>query len=67
MRASSESVSARTSDLGYIDAEITLYGDNVLNEEYDITRLDLAFSGFTEIIRSNDRSEFGIKFAQRNR
>lgn len=49
------------------DWTLSLYGDNVFNEEYDIARLDLAFSGFTEIIRSNDRSEFGIKFAQRIR
>ena len=49
------------------DWSLGLYGDNVFNEKYDIARLDLAFSGFTEIIRSNDRSEFGIKFSQRIR
>ncbi len=49
------------------DWSLSLYGDNVFYEEYDIARLDLAFSGFTEIIRSNDRSEFGIRFSQRIR
>ncbi|GER06551.1 hypothetical protein JCM17843_08610 [Kordiimonadales bacterium JCM 17843] len=42
----------------------TIYGDNVFNEQYDVGRLDQAFSGFTEIIRNNDRSEFGVKFSK---
>ncbi|GAK32563.1 pesticin receptor [alpha proteobacterium Q-1] len=43
----------------------TLYGDNVWNEKYDVGRLDQAFSGFTEVILNNDRSEFGLKFNKR--
>lgn len=43
----------------------TIYGDNVFNEKYDVGRLDQPFSGFTEIIRNNDRSEFGVKFSKR--
>jgi iron complex outermembrane receptor protein len=43
---------------------VSLYGKNVLNKVYDVARLDQAFSGFTEIIVSNDRSEFGIKLSK---
>lgn len=43
---------------------LSLYGKNILNEKYDVARLDQAFSGFTEIILSNDRSEFGIKLSK---
>ena len=49
------------------DWTISLYGDNIFDEEYDMARLDQAFGGFTEIILSNDRSEFGIKFSKRVR
>lgn len=42
------------------DMEVTLYGENVLNEVYDVGRLQQ--SGFVGVMRSNDRSEFGIKF-----
>ncbi|WP_440053153.1 TonB-dependent receptor [Pseudoalteromonas sp. T1lg65] len=42
------------------DMEITLYGENVLNEVYDVGRLQQ--TGFVGVMRSNDRSEFGIKF-----
>ncbi|MBE0364467.1 hypothetical protein PULV_a2808 [Pseudoalteromonas ulvae UL12] len=44
------------------DWEVTLYGENVLNEVYDQGRLQQ--SGFVGVMRSNDRSEFGIKFRQ---
>ncbi|WP_404340569.1 TonB-dependent receptor [Pseudoalteromonas mariniglutinosa] len=44
----------------YGDMEVTLYGENVLNEVYDVGRLQQ--SGFVGVMRSNDRSEFGIKF-----
>ena len=49
------------------DWKISLYGDNIFNEEYDMARLDQAFGGFTEVILNNDRSEFGIKFTKRVR
>ena len=42
------------------DFEVTLYGENVLNEVYDVGRLQQ--SGFVGVMRSNDRSEFGLKF-----
>ena len=41
----------------------TLYGQNIFNKVYDVGRLDDAFAGFTEVIRSNDRSEFGVKLS----
>ena len=47
------------------DWSIAFYGDNIFDETYDVARLDQAFSGFTEIILSNDRSEFGVKYAKR--
>ena len=43
----------------YGDMEVTFYGENVLNEVYDVGRLQQ--SGFVGVMRSNDRSEFGIK------
>lgn len=42
------------------DWEVTLYGENVFNEIYDQGRLQQ--SGFVGVMRSNDRSEFGLKF-----
>ncbi|KZN37811.1 TonB-dependent receptor [Pseudoalteromonas luteoviolacea] len=42
------------------DTEVTLYGENIFNEVYDVGRLQQ--SGFVGVMRSNDRSEFGIKF-----
>ncbi|WP_352296313.1 TonB-dependent receptor [Pseudoalteromonas sp. 20-MNA-CIBAN-0454] len=44
----------------YGDMEVTLYGENVLNEVYDVGRLQQ--TGFVGVMRSNDRSEFGLKF-----
>ncbi|CCQ11659.1 TonB-dependent receptor [Pseudoalteromonas luteoviolacea B = ATCC 29581] len=44
----------------YGDMEVTFYGENILNEVYDVGRLQQ--SGFVGVMRSNDRSEFGIKF-----
>ena len=44
----------------YGDMEVTIYGENVLNEVYDVGRLQQ--SGFVGVMRSNDRSEFGLKF-----
>ncbi|WMN59727.1 TonB-dependent receptor [Pseudoalteromonas xiamenensis] len=44
----------------YGDMEVTLYGENIFNEVYDVGRLQQ--SGFVGVMRSNDRSEFGIKF-----
>ena len=46
------------------DWRLSFYGDNVFDEEYDTARLDQAFSGFTEVILNNDRSEFGLKYAK---
>lgn len=42
------------------DWSLTLYGENVFNEVYDQGRLQQ--SGFVGIVRSNDRSEFGLRF-----
>ena len=42
------------------DWSVTLYGENVFNEVYDQGRLQQA--GFVGIVRSNDRSEFGLRF-----
>ena len=42
------------------DWSVTLYGENVFNEVYDQGRLQQA--GFVGIMRSNDRSEFGLRF-----
>ena len=44
----------------YGDMEVTFYGENVLNEVYDVGRLQQ--TGFVGVMRSNDRSEFGLKF-----
>ena len=38
-----------------------LYGQNIFNKVYDVGRLDDAFAGFADVIRSNDRREVGIK------
>ncbi len=38
-----------------------LYGQNIFNKVYDVGRLDGDGPGFTGVIRSNDRSEFGVK------
>ncbi|HWH84983.1 MAG TPA: TonB-dependent receptor [Burkholderiaceae bacterium] len=38
-----------------------LYGQNIFNKAYDVGRLDGDGPGFTGVIRSNDRSEFGVK------
>ncbi|MFT5709693.1 MAG: iron complex outermembrane receptor protein [Halioglobus sp.] len=46
------------------DWSIALYGKNIFNKVYDVARLDQSFAGFTEIIRSNDRSEFGLRFSK---
>ncbi|MFZ5610418.1 MAG: TonB-dependent receptor [Pseudomonadota bacterium] len=47
------------------DWALALYGKNIFNEKYDVGRLDQFFSGFVEVIRSNDRSEFGLRFTKR--
>jgi len=41
---------------------LSLYGENVFNEVYDQGRLQQ--SGYVGIVRSNDRSEFGLRFTQ---
>jgi iron complex outermembrane receptor protein len=41
-----------------------LYGQNIFNKVYDVGRLDQYDVGYVEIIRSNDRSEFGIKLTK---
>jgi len=55
--------------ISYENAEygwtLAAYGENIWNEQYDVGRLDQPFSGFTEIIRNNDRSEFGLQFTKR--
>lgn len=40
-----------------------IYGENIFNRIYEVGRLDGDGPGFTEIIRSNDRSEFGVKMS----
>jgi iron complex outermembrane receptor protein len=40
-----------------------LYGQNIFNKVYDVGRLDGDGPGFTGVIRSNDRSEFGVKMS----
>lgn len=40
---------------------LSVYGTNIFNEVYDTSRVDQFDAGFTEVIRSNDRSEFGVK------
>ena len=42
------------------DWSISLYGENVFNEIYDQGRLQQ--TGFVGVVRSNDRSEFGLRF-----
>ncbi|MCU7554653.1 TonB-dependent receptor [Alteromonas sp. ASW11-19] len=44
------------------DWSVSLYGKNVLNEIYDQGRL--AQNGYVGIVRSNDRSEFGLRFTK---
>ncbi len=50
------------------DWSVGVYGVNILNEVYDVGRLNDAFHGFVGVVLSNDRSEFGVrvtkKFAQ---
>jgi iron complex outermembrane recepter protein len=40
-----------------------LYGENVFNKVYDVGRLQE--TGFVGIVRSNDRSEFGVRLKKR--
>lgn len=42
------------------DWSLSLYGENVFNEIYDQGRL--AQNGYVGIVRSNDRSEFGLRY-----
>lgn len=44
------------------DWSLSLYGKNVFNEVYDQGRL--AQNGYVGIVRSNDRSEFGLRFTK---
>lgn len=44
------------------DWSVSLYGKNVFNEIYDQGRL--AQNGYVGIVRSNDRSEFGVRFSK---
>ncbi len=43
----------------------SVYGENIFNKVYDQGRLINTFHGFTEIVLSNDRSEFGIRLTKR--
>ncbi|EGD60572.1 TonB-dependent receptor, plug [Novosphingobium nitrogenifigens DSM 19370] len=40
---------------------VSVYGKNIFNEVYDTARIDQYDAGFIEVIRSNDRSEFGVR------
>ena len=42
------------------DWSVSLYGKNVFDEVYDQGRL--AQNGYVGVVRSNDRSEFGLRF-----
>ena len=44
------------------DWSLSLYGKNVFNEVYDQGRL--AQNGYVGIVRSNDRSEFGLRYTK---
>ncbi|WP_286828217.1 MULTISPECIES: TonB-dependent receptor [Kordiimonas] len=45
--------------------DVDLYGENIFNEVYDQGRLNNTFHGFVGVVRSNDRSEFGLRFTKR--
>ena len=40
---------------------LSVYGNNIFNEIYATSNVDQFDAGFTEIILSNDRSEFGVR------
>lgn len=40
-----------------------IYGENITNEVYDVGRLQQ--TGFVGVVRSNDRSEFGVRLTKR--
>ena len=44
------------------DWSLSLYGENVFNEVYDQGRLQQP--GYVGIVRSNDRSEFGLRYSK---
>ena len=43
----------------------SFYGENIFNKVYDQGRLINTFHGFTEVVLSNDRSEFGVRVTKR--
>lgn len=45
------------------DLSVSIYGSNIFNEVYDTGRLDQG--GFVGVVRSNDRSEFGVRFTKK--
>lgn len=45
------------------DLSVSIYGSNILNKVYDTGRLDQG--GFVGVVRSNDRSEFGLRFTRK--
>ena len=45
------------------DWTLGLYGENIFNKVYDVGRLQE--TGFVGIVRSNDRSEFGVRLKKR--
>ena len=44
---------------------VSVYGENIFNKVYDQGRLINTFHGFTEVVLSNDRSEFGVRLTKR--
>lgn len=44
------------------DWTFSIYGENVTNEIYDVGRLQQ--TGFVGVVRSNDRSEFGVRLTK---
>jgi iron complex outermembrane receptor protein len=38
-----------------------VYGNNIFDRKYDVTRVDSFSAGYVEILTNNDRSEFGVK------
>ena len=45
------------------DWTFSVYGENITNEIYDVGRLQQ--TGFVGVVRSNDRSEFGVRLSKR--
>ena len=67
VRAGSRSLTNFELSYDIVDKGLTIgiYGNNIFNKIYNVTLLDNSSSGYIEAIRSNDRSEFGIKLRKK--